>query len=116
MRFAHTNLIESNSKEPQMSDSKWWLICYDVRDPKRLRLAAKLLEGAGRRMQYSVFRCWMNNRQMQEIRWRLTEILQPEDDVLIIPLCSRCVDGMETTHSATNEPNWPDQPERFKIL
>ena len=85
-----------------MSDSKWWLVCYDVRDPARLRRAAKILEGTGRRIQYSIFRCWMNETQMQRLRWELTEVLEPEDDVLVIPLCSRCVEGMETTHSARN--------------
>jgi CRISPR-associated protein Cas2 len=99
-----------------MSDSKWWLVSYDVRDPARLRRAAKILEGTGERMQYSVFRCWMNPTQMQRLRWELTEVLASEDDVLMIPLCSRCVAGMETTHSAQNEPNWPDAPEPFKMV
>ena len=58
-----------------MSDSKWWLVSYDVRDPARLRRAAKILEGTGQRMQYSVFRCWMNPTQMQRLRWELTEVL-----------------------------------------
>jgi CRISPR-associated endonuclease Cas2 len=35
--------------------AKWWLVCYDVRDPERLRRAAKHMEGYGERMQYSVF-------------------------------------------------------------
>jgi CRISPR-associated protein Cas2 len=99
-----------------MSDSKWWLVSYDVRDPARLRRAAKILEGTGERVQYSVFRCWMNPTQMQRLRWELTEVLSSEDDVLMIPLCSRCVAGMETTHSAQNEPNWPGAPEPFKVV
>ncbi len=99
-----------------MSDSKWWLVSYDVRDPARLRRAAKILEGTGQRMQYSVFRCWMNPTQMQRLRWELTEVLAPEDDVLFIPLCARCVEGMETTHSAQNVPNWPDAPEPYDIV
>jgi CRISPR-associated protein Cas2 len=98
------------------SGSKWWLVCYDVRDPARLRRAAKILEGTGKRMQYSVFRCWMSQAQMQRLRWELTEVLKPEDDVLVIPLCSRCVDGMETTHSAQNVPDWPDAPEPFRVV
>ena len=90
-----------------MNDSKWWLVCYDVHDPARLRRAAKSWKGPGQRMQYSVFRCWMNPTQMQRLRWELTQVLEPEDDVLIIPLCSRCVAGMETTHSAQNVPTGP---------
>ncbi len=99
-----------------MSDSNWWLVCYDVRDPVRLRRAAKILEGTGQRMQCSVFRCWLNPAGMQRLRWELTEVLAPEDSVLIIPLCSRCVEGMETTHSAANDPNWPDAPQSFRVV
>ena len=76
-----------------MQGTHWWLVCYDVRDPKRLRKAAKHMEGYGERMQYSVFRCWLNPRSMEQLRWELTEILMPEDDVLFIPLCSSCVHG-----------------------
>lgn len=74
-----------------MNDPRWWLVCYDVRNPVRLRRCATILEGAGRRMQYSVFRCWMTPSQMQDLRWQLTCVLEPEDEVLLIPLCTRCV-------------------------
>lgn len=92
------------------ADSQWWLVCYDVRDPKRLRAAAKHLQGYGHRMQYSVFRCWMTPLQMQRLRWELTEMLMAEDDVLMIPLCARCVEGLEITHSTAKEVDWPDEP------
>ena len=49
-----------------MIEARWWLVCYDVHDPKRLRRAASVMEGAGQRMQYSVFRCWMTPAQMHE--------------------------------------------------
>lgn len=99
-----------------MNGAKWWLICYDVHDPVRLRRCAKLMEGAGQRMQYSVFRCWLTTTAMQRLRWELTEVLDPEDEVLMIPLCARCVDGMQTTHSAPKLPDWPDGPEPHRIV
>lgn len=99
-----------------MTNSKWWLVCYDIREPARWRRAYKILQGTGARVQYSVFRCWMNPSAMQKLRWELTEVLAPEDGVLIIPLCSRCVAGMETTHSTLNQPDWPDEPESFVIV
>ncbi len=68
-----------------MHGARWWLVCYDVRDPKRLRKTAKHMEGYGERMQYSVFRCWMTMRQVQCLRWELTELLTADDDVLLIP-------------------------------
>jgi CRISPR-associated protein Cas2 len=99
-----------------MQGTKWWLICYDVRDPKRLRKTAKHMEGYGERMQYSVFRCWLTPRQVQCLRWELTEILTTDDDVLLIPLCSRCVESIQGTHTATKEPEWPAEPAGHQIV
>lgn len=97
-------------------DAQWWLVCYDIRDPKRLRRAAKHLQGYGHRMQYSVFRCWMTTLQMQRLRWELTQMLTTNDDVLMIPLCSRCVKGLEITHSTAKQTGWPDAPAKHVIL
>jgi CRISPR-associated protein Cas2 len=99
-----------------MQGTHWWLVCYDVRDAKRLRKAAKHMEGYGERMQYSVFRCWLNPRSMEELRWELTELLTAEDDVLFIPLCSDCVSGMRTTHGGAQGPCWPPEPEGHRIV
>jgi len=55
------------------SDSKWYLVCYDVRNDKRLRKVAKHLEGYGTRMQYSIFRCYLSQKQMQKLRWEMTQ-------------------------------------------
>src|SRR5438045_3737685 len=99
-----------------MNDAQWWLVCYDVHDPARLRRAAQALEAAGRRTQYSVFRCWMTPSQMHRLRWELTQVLDAQDEVLLIPLCTRCVAGMETTYSAQREPHWPEEPESYRII
>lgn len=74
------------------------------------------LEGYGERLQYSVFRLWMTPRQMQTLRWELTELLEPEDDVLIIPICLRCASGVTGTHSTIKRPDWPDEPESYTIV
>lgn len=99
-----------------MNDARWWLVCYDVHDPARLRRCAKVLEGAGRRMQESVFRCWMTQSEMHRLRWELTQVLEPNDEVLLIPLCSRCLAGLQTTYSAQNAPDWPDEPEAYHVV
>jgi CRISPR-associated protein Cas2 len=98
------------------ADSHWYLVCYDVREAKRLRRVAKHLEGYGERMQYSIFRCWLGGVQMQRLKWELTELLEPEDDLMFIPLCSRCVAGLEVAHSASKRPDWPDSPTSHKIV
>ncbi len=99
-----------------MQGAKWWLVCYDVRDPERLRKAAKHMEGYGERMQYSVFRVWLAPREAERLRWELTEMLTPEDDVLMIPLCSGCVEGIRSTHLDGQRPLWPGEPERYTVI
>ena len=66
------------------------------------------MEGYGERMQYSVFRCWMTRREMERLRWELTELLAPEDDVLLIPLCGSCVAGIVGIHGRDARPDWPE--------
>jgi CRISPR-associated protein Cas2 len=74
------------------------------------------MEGYGERMQYSVFRCWLTKLELERLRWELTELLKPEDEVLLIPLCSTCVNGIETIHNAADPPSWPDTPARHQIV
>ena len=98
-----------------MQGARWWLVCYDVRDDKRLRRTARHMEGYGERVQYSVFRCWMTPRQMECLRWELTEMLTPEDDVLLIPLCSSCAEGIRGTQHDGQSRQWPEEPPSFTI-
>jgi CRISPR-associated protein Cas2 len=74
------------------------------------------MEGYGQRMQYSVFRCWMTRREMERLRWELTELLATEDEVLLIPLCSGCVQGIEGTHHPSEPVNWPKTPPGHLIV
>jgi CRISPR-associated protein Cas2 len=99
------------------SDSRWYLVCYDVRDDKRLRKVAKHLEGYGSRLQYSVFRCWLSPRQMERLRFELTQdFVTTDDDVMFIPICARCVEGLAVTHTSTKKPDWPDTPKSHNIV
>ena len=93
-----------------------YVVAYDIADPKRLRKVAKHMEGYGERMQYSVFRSWLTARELQKLRWELTEILAPEDDVLLIPLCGQCVANIQGTHVALRPPDWPEEPVGHKIV
>jgi CRISPR-associated protein Cas2 len=97
-----------------MAESKhWYLICYDIRCPKRWRKAYKLMEGYGERMQYSIFRCWLSQRGREKLRWELEKILTAEDDLLLVRLSNQCVQGIPAYN---REGAWPEQPECFRIL
>lgn len=90
----------------------WYLVCYDIRSPKRWRKAYKLLEGYGNRLQYSIFRCWLSQRGREKLRWELEKILTAEDDLLLIRLSHQCVKGLP----GYNRPNiWVDEA-GFRIL
>ena len=107
----------TGSSVPPKGAGRWYLVCYDIREPKRLRRVAKMLEGHGKRIQYSVFRCWLSESGLERLRWELTDdCVAQEDDVLFIPLCSRCVQGIRVTHSALKESSWEKQPKRVRIL
>jgi len=79
-----------------MAESKnYYLICYDIRDPKRWRKAHKLLKGYGEAIQYSIFRVRLNQRDREQLRWKLEQVLAEEDSLLIAGLCNRCVERIE---------------------
>lgn len=98
-----------------MAAPQWILIAYDVRDPKRLRRTAKILEGYGQRIQFSIFRVRVNKEKLEKIRWELSEVLAKEDDLLIIPLCDRC-SGKVNEFSRGDRSDWGDPPPTFDIL
>lgn len=91
---------------------QWHLVTYDVRDDKRLRRTARILEGYGVRVQYSVFRCRLSARELERLRWELAKVLAPDDDLLVISLCERCVLKIRQTGTRV----WPEEPERFLIV
>lgn len=95
------------------STKSWYLVMYDVRDPKRLRKAAKHLEGYGSRMQYSVFRVRMNDRERERLGFEMKRILDDEDNLLIIGLCERCSAKVEKMNVDTQ---WTEDILNFEIV
>ena len=98
-----------------MAAKNWHLVSYDIRDPKRLRKVAKLLEGYGVRMQYSVFRCRLDSEMLEELHWRLGQVMAPEDDLLVVPLCGRCA-AKVPKHSTGDQTSWAEPPPSYKVV
>ena len=95
-----------------METKQWYVVCYDITEPKRWRRVFKMLHGYGRRLQYSIFRCRLTLRQMERLRWELEKILTDEDRLLILSLCEPC----ERRIAAHNRPeSWLDEPQNFEI-
>lgn len=74
-----------------------YLVAYDISDPKRLRKVAQICEDFGLRWQYSVFLCRLTATNLVRFKTRLYDIIdQNLDQILFIPICHRCVEGIET--------------------
>ncbi len=95
------------------ADKRWRLVCYDVRDPKRYRKVFKILRGTGRSVQYSIFRCRLDQREAEQLRWRLAEVMAPEDSLLIVDLCPGCAGKVVARNQVDG---WTEEPAAFSIL
>jgi CRISPR-associated protein Cas2 len=91
---------------------QWYVICYDIMEPKRWRLVYKKLHGYGQRIQYSIFRCRLTARQIEKLRWELEKILTKEDRLLIIGLCESCEDRL----TARNRPESWTEDSKWKFV
>jgi CRISPR-associated protein Cas2 len=66
-----------------------YLIAYDVSDDKRRTGVFKTLESNGDHVQYSVFVCDLNARELAELKGRLAGLINlRQDQVLILDMGS----------------------------
>ena len=64
-----------------------YLVCYDIRDPKRLRRVFKVMKGYGEHWQFSVFFCTLKDIDRVRLQSDLeSEMNLKEDQVLIIDM------------------------------
>lgn len=66
-----------------------YLVCYDIREPKRLRRTNKLMKAYGEAWQYSVFYCTLKPIDRVRLENDLREVVNLNvDQVLIVDLGS----------------------------
>jgi CRISPR-associated protein Cas2 len=64
-----------------------YLVAYDIRDERRLRLVAGCMEGYGTRIQYSVFVSDLSSRELVLMRGDIESLMKmTEDSVMIVDL------------------------------
>ena len=56
------------------------LVVYDIPDDKRRTKLSNFLEGYGRRVQYSVFECFLSSIEMQILHEKVQNRVNPEED------------------------------------
>ncbi|MDG6911097.1 MAG: CRISPR-associated endonuclease Cas2 [Nitrososphaerota archaeon] len=91
----------------------WYLVCYDIRDEARLRRVQKLMLGYGHRLQYSIFRCRLSERDVERMKWELMETMETEDDLLVVGLCKACVGRLRVNGSHAP---WPKEGPSYEIV
>ena len=92
---------------------RWYLVMYDIRDPKRWRKVYEAVRAYGTRVQYSVFRCRLNDRDREQLRWALSQVIEKEDSLLVIGICDPCIDRVQAMN---DRESWPEVPPTFRIL
>lgn len=65
----------------------FWVVSYDIPDNRRRYKVSRLLEGYGRRAQYSVFECELAPDKLAQLENRLRQLIdEAEDDVRFYPI------------------------------
>jgi CRISPR-associated protein Cas2 len=66
-----------------------YIVSYDICEPKRLRRVATTMQNYGRRLQYSVFECLLDDSMFETLKSDLSLILNHDNDqILFISLGS----------------------------
>ncbi len=67
------------------------IISYDIVDDEKRNKIANILKDYGRRIQYSVFECDINEKLFQELINKIKKAInEDEDSVIFFPLCELC--------------------------
>jgi CRISPR-associated protein Cas2 len=71
----------------------FYVVSYDVSDDGRRNRVHATLKNYGTAVQYSVFECEMNPRQLAQLQTRLARLIRPkEDNVRYYRLCKDCLE------------------------
>jgi len=85
------------------------VVSYDVACDRRRQQVARLLEGLGTRVQWSVFECHLDAAGMAGLEERLAAVADAEADrIRFYTLCRRCVSSVRVLGSGgvTEDPDF----------
>jgi CRISPR-associated protein Cas2 len=81
------------------------VVVYDVPDDKRRLKLSNFLEGYGRRVQYSVFECFLDFKEMQKLHQKVKQrVKETEDNVRFYWLTEEATSKVLTIGSPPPEP------------
>jgi CRISPR-associated protein Cas2 len=88
-----------------------YIVAYDISSNRRRTKVHKVLSGIGHWTQYSLFECYLSEKEYLQLRARLDKILEEShDSVRFYPLCGACEGKVETVGSPP-----PGQPVLFLV-
>jgi len=88
------------------------LVVYDIPEDKRRNQLATFLEGQGRRVQKSVFECYMSLSEMKQLHQQIAKRVKPEEDN--VRLYWITADALRRTLTIGSEP--PEPPPESYII
>ncbi len=77
-------------------DRRFYIISYDIGDPRRLQRVHRFLKDYGKPVQKSVFECWLTQKELEDmVSWLADFIKRTDDRVRIYRLCRSCLQNLE---------------------
>ena len=97
-----------------MADNRtttFYVIAYDISSDKRRTKVHRILSGFGQWTQFSLFECYLTEKEYLRLRSLLDRHLEEKQDtVRFYPLCAACQKNVETVGSPL-----PSEPEMFLL-
>ncbi|NEQ95959.1 MAG: CRISPR-associated endonuclease Cas2 [Cyanothece sp. SIO2G6] len=88
------------------------IVVYDIPDNRRRTQLATFLEGYGRRVQRSVFECFLSRHEMQKLHQKIEQRVNHKEDNVRLYWISQ--DGLDKVLTVGSEP--PSPPPSAYIL
>ncbi|MEH2073870.1 MAG: CRISPR-associated endonuclease Cas2 [Nostoc sp.] len=81
------------------------VVVYDIPDDKRRTKLSNFLEGYGRRVQFSVFECFLSLEEMRQLYINVRKLVKPaEDNVRFYWISQEAVERVLTIGGETPQP------------
>lgn len=75
----------------------FYLLTYDIADPKRLVKVARAMEAIGERVQDSVFEAYLSPTELEKVLKKVERLMKLEQDSLrVYALCAACRERVRT--------------------
>lgn len=72
------------------------------------------MKAYGKRLQYSIFKCHLTDKQLAEMRWKLTKVLDSKEDRLLIAPLHHDIIKEVFVINVIDE--WDTERDRFLLL